>query len=106
VLDSIRSLKDSKLQEIVNKITSAIKTLWQENYATSPVKLEKFEGPFNVRPPKQQNKLVQQTLNNPSSYFYAIPFPSNFFMFFFSILFYVHGLLSCILIFTMLHTEF
>jgi hypothetical protein len=60
VLDSIRTLLDSKFKESVNKITVAVKALWEENYASSIVKFEKFEDVFDIKPPKQLTKLVPQ----------------------------------------------
>jgi hypothetical protein len=62
VLDSIRTLLDSKFRESVKKITDAVKALWEENYASSVVKFENFEDPFDIRPPKQLTKLVPQTV--------------------------------------------
>jgi hypothetical protein len=56
VLDSLRTMADPRLNETVNNILAAVKTLWEENYAKSTVKLEKLEGPQDIRPPKQTNK--------------------------------------------------
>jgi hypothetical protein len=62
VLDSIRTLSDSKFRESIKKITDDVKALWEQNYASSVVKFEKFEDPFDIRPPKQLTKLVPQTV--------------------------------------------
>jgi hypothetical protein len=56
VLDSLRALADAKFQERVNKILAAIKTLWEEYYATSKVKLQNFDPPKDIKPPRQLTK--------------------------------------------------
>jgi hypothetical protein len=56
VLDSIRSLSDRKLAQNVEDILSAIHTLWDQYYANSPVKISRFEGPEDIKPPKQGTK--------------------------------------------------
>jgi hypothetical protein len=56
VLDSIRSLSDKKLAQNVEDIISALHTLWDQYYANSPVKISRFEGPEDIKPPKQGTK--------------------------------------------------
>jgi hypothetical protein len=56
VLDSLRALADAKFQERVNKILAAIKTLWEEYYGTSKVKLQIFDPPKDIKPPRQLTK--------------------------------------------------
>ncbi|KAM0834375.1 hypothetical protein ACQ4PT_063636 [Festuca glaucescens] len=56
VLDSIRSLSDRKLAQNVEDILSSVHALWDQYYANSPVKLSRFEGPEDIKPPKQGTK--------------------------------------------------
>jgi hypothetical protein len=56
VLDSLRALADAKFQERFNKILAAIKTLWEEYYGTSKVKLQIFDPLKDIKPPRQLTK--------------------------------------------------
>jgi hypothetical protein len=55
VLDSVRSLSDKSLDQKVNLLVGAIKTLWEQYYANSSVKLATWEIQ-DIKPPKQGSK--------------------------------------------------
>lgn len=52
VLDSLRSLADKKFDENVKGMVACIKTLWEQNYASSPVRVQTFET-VDIKPPRQ-----------------------------------------------------
>ncbi|KAM0889536.1 hypothetical protein ACQ4PT_027637 [Festuca glaucescens] len=56
LLDSIRSLSDRKLAQNVQDMLSSVHALWDQYYANSPIKLSRFEGPEDIKPPKQGTK--------------------------------------------------
>jgi hypothetical protein len=56
VLDSLRALIDAKFRGSVNRILAAIKTLWEQYYATSKINFQNFDPPQDIKPPRQLTK--------------------------------------------------
>jgi hypothetical protein len=56
VLDSLRALIDAKFRGSINTILAAIKTLWEQYYATSKINFQIFDPPQDIKPPRQLTK--------------------------------------------------
>jgi hypothetical protein len=55
VLDSVRLISDKSLDQKVNLLVGTIKTLWEQYYANSSVKLATWDIQ-DIKPPKQGSK--------------------------------------------------
>jgi hypothetical protein len=56
VLDSLRHLIDAKFHLSVNTILAAIKTLWEQYYATSKINFQIFDPLQDIKPSRQLTK--------------------------------------------------